>query len=268
MIRGFRKGVNPATVVAVLALVFAMTGGAYAAKRYLISSTSQISPKVLKELEAMAGKGSAPGPQGAAGADGARGPQGPSGAPGPQGAPGAPGAPGALGASVTSRSFTEQKGPCKEGGSEFKAASKVTYACNGSPWASGGTLPSGATETGVFDYANLPEPGALSVSMPISFPIPLSEALGASEVHFIAPGEKGEGNGCPTTSEAANPEAEPGNMCLFDTSTADVISPSGLMANPAKKTLGTATTGAVLHVLLAEANKPVVFEGTWAVTAR
>jgi hypothetical protein len=33
-----------------LALVFAMTGGAYAARKIIITSTKQISPKVLKKL--------------------------------------------------------------------------------------------------------------------------------------------------------------------------------------------------------------------------
>ena len=43
---------SPATVIATLALVFAMTGGAYAASKFLITSTKQISPKVLKSLRA------------------------------------------------------------------------------------------------------------------------------------------------------------------------------------------------------------------------
>ena len=61
-----------ANVAATLALVFAMSGGALAAKHYLISSTSQISPKVLKELKK-------------AGARGATGAAGPRGRPGPTG---------------------------------------------------------------------------------------------------------------------------------------------------------------------------------------
>ena len=40
-----------ANVAATLALVFAMSGGAPAANHYLITSTNQISPKVLKELK-------------------------------------------------------------------------------------------------------------------------------------------------------------------------------------------------------------------------
>lgn len=37
-----------ANVAMTVALVFAMSGGAYAASRYMITSTKQISPKVLK----------------------------------------------------------------------------------------------------------------------------------------------------------------------------------------------------------------------------
>lgn len=44
------RRVSPSMVVAVLALVFAMGGGAFAAGHYLITSTSQIKPSVLREL--------------------------------------------------------------------------------------------------------------------------------------------------------------------------------------------------------------------------
>ena len=65
MFGGIRKRVSYTNVVLTLILVFAMSGGAYAAGRYLITSTKQISPKVLK---ALAGKSGATGPAGAAGA--------------------------------------------------------------------------------------------------------------------------------------------------------------------------------------------------------
>ena len=54
-----------------MALVFAMAGGAAAASHYLITSSKQISPKVLKELKT----------PGAKGATGAAGPAGPTGRP-------------------------------------------------------------------------------------------------------------------------------------------------------------------------------------------
>jgi hypothetical protein len=45
-----RRHVTYANVTATLALVFAMSGGALAAKHYLVNSTKQISPKVLGAL--------------------------------------------------------------------------------------------------------------------------------------------------------------------------------------------------------------------------
>lgn len=45
-----RRHLNYANVVATLALVFAMSGGALAAQHYLLSSPKQISPKVLRSL--------------------------------------------------------------------------------------------------------------------------------------------------------------------------------------------------------------------------
>jgi hypothetical protein len=76
-----------ANVVATLALVFAMAGGAAAASHYLITSTKQISPKVLKELKKTGARG-ATGPAGAQGAQGAAGANGVNGAAGAKGEPG------------------------------------------------------------------------------------------------------------------------------------------------------------------------------------
>jgi hypothetical protein len=86
-----RRHLTYANIAATLALVFAMTGGALAAKHYLVNSTSQINPKVLKKL------------RGAKGATGAKGAQ------GIQGAPGAPGAPGGQGPIGPSNVFSAFK---------------------------------------------------------------------------------------------------------------------------------------------------------------
>jgi hypothetical protein len=72
-----RRHLNYANVVATLALVFAMSGGALAAKHYLINSTKQINPKVLKKLRGNVGKTGATGPAGAAGLQGKEGPPNP-----------------------------------------------------------------------------------------------------------------------------------------------------------------------------------------------
>jgi hypothetical protein len=82
---------SPSSVVAVVALFFALGGSAIAARHYLITSTSQIKPSVLKKLRGKAGLAGARGLQGSGGPQGpqgATGPQGPQGGTGPQG-PGA-----------------------------------------------------------------------------------------------------------------------------------------------------------------------------------
>jgi Collagen triple helix repeat (20 copies) len=99
-----RRHLTYANVTATLALVFAMSGGALAAKHYLINSTKQISPKVLKALRGRTGKPGATGKEGPAGKEGApgatgkEGPRGPEGAPGPTGLPGKEGPKGERGA--------------------------------------------------------------------------------------------------------------------------------------------------------------------------
>jgi hypothetical protein len=83
-----------ANVVATLALVFAMSGGALAAKHYVINSTKQLNPKVLKALR---GKNGSRGAKGATGAAGLAGPIGAKGAIGSTGGAGPIGSTGATG---------------------------------------------------------------------------------------------------------------------------------------------------------------------------
>ena len=80
-----RRHLTYANVAATLALVFAMSGGALAAKHYLVNSTKQINPTVLKKLR---GKAGPKGTTGATGKDGAPGKEGTQGKQGAQGAPG------------------------------------------------------------------------------------------------------------------------------------------------------------------------------------
>lgn len=82
-----RRRLTYANVAATMALVFSMSGGALAASHYLINSTKQISPKVLKKLKGNAGA------KGLTGSPGATGKEGPAGKEGPQGKEGSPGAP-------------------------------------------------------------------------------------------------------------------------------------------------------------------------------
>lgn len=92
-----RRHLNYANVTATLALVFAMSGGALAASHYLINSTKQINPKVLKKLAGKPGATGATGPAGSAGATGKEGPQGKEGPTGKEGTTGKEGPKGETG---------------------------------------------------------------------------------------------------------------------------------------------------------------------------
>jgi hypothetical protein len=279
----FRRHLSYANVVATLALFLAMSGGAaYAASRYLITSTRQIKPSVLASLQGRAG------PAGLAGVAGSRGV---AGAAGPQGPAGANGADGVNGSGLTGSEFKGHKGSCKEGGVEFTAASGITYACDGlegeegtpgkngkegSPWTAGGTLPSGSSETGVWFLHDKVPAGEFfgSDAVAISFPIPLAKGIGASGVEYVGSG--GNGGSCPGTVE--EPKAGPGDLCVYQGAIEEepaetetlIISRGGIV--PPGGTLGTVTgtgtSGAVAHVYYEGPNEgPIAMQGSWAVTA-
>jgi hypothetical protein len=219
-------------VISVIALVFAMAGGAYAAKKYAITSTSQIKPSVLKSLQGKAG---------APGANGAAGPQGPAGAKGETGAAGAIGAAGIAGAA----GVTGATGPTGK---------------EGSPWTQLGTLPSEETETGAWSY-NSDTAGEEELYIAISFPISLPEALPSTSVHFLAEGEGGTAD-CPGT--VASPEAEPGHLCVYSKILIGVGA-SKFIVDPGTIGVGAASSGALLNISMAPGGG--VGFGTWAVTA-
>ena len=213
-----RRHINATTVVAVVALVFAMTGGAFAASKFLITSTKQIKPSVLASLKGKAGAKGAAGPAGAQGAAGA---QGPAGTAGPAGKDGAAGANGTNGASVTSKQLSTNEAACaKEGGTELTAAEgKKTTVCNGKTGFTS-TLPSGKTETGVWSIGPITVTQAAEIpgryfTTSISFPIPLEASLDENHVKVIGEHEVGKlGEGCGGGS-AEMPIAEPGYLCVY-----------------------------------------------------
>lgn len=97
-----KRLLQPSLVLAALAAFFAVGGAAVATKRYVLTSSHQISPKVLAQLRGRTGATGARGSAGAPGPAGAAGQAGPAGPAGPAGAAGATGSPEA--GMMTSRS--------------------------------------------------------------------------------------------------------------------------------------------------------------------
>jgi hypothetical protein len=251
---------NPATGIAFLALIFAITGVSFAATgggsssggqhATLTATASKAKPKAKAGPRGPAGKNGAPGATGPAGPAGpagvgTAGPAGPTGATGPAGA----GTQGPAGANGTNG---------ENGAKGLPGVCSVAAAC---------ILPAGVTETGTWAVAGPPDGppdfgGAPSAA--VSFAIPLAKA---PKVNIIESG-KGSGTGCPTTSELAKPEAEEGNLCIFVTpggvgnenvGQLAIVSPEGSFGESGK-------TGTVVFVKPLGAGN-VSASGTWAVTA-
>jgi len=248
-------------VISVMALVFAMFGGAYAAS----NSSGGGKATASKGKKAKAKKGPR-GPRGATGPAGPAGPVGPAGANGKDGANGANGTNGANGASVTSQPATLAE--CPEGGTKFTSASGTSKACNGeaglegpegSPWTELGVLPSEKTETGVFLASSeaggffLEELALASISIPIPLAGPLS-----NEVEYVtgAPGANCENTDHPGTASEVNPEADPGFLCVYEQD----------KENLSYEGAGTISVAGTWLSYLVTAS-PAYARGSWAVTA-
>jgi hypothetical protein len=248
-------------VIAGLALVFAMTGGAYAAKKYLITSTKQISPSVLKSLQGKAGPA---GPAGAAGA-GTPGAQGPAGPQGPAGKDGANGTNGKDGTNGTNGKEGSQ------GATGLKGAAGVTGAVGvtgpaGSPWTLGGTLPKGATETGAWSTLGGEFGGPSTVTLDLSFTVPLTEALSGEHVHLLKEGET-DATHC-TGGTAASPKANEGELCVYTASGAFSELESAIEKAGAVAVAETGASRSGAFLLLAGLEKQGIVHGTWAVTGK
>jgi hypothetical protein len=252
------KHLTPSTVIASLALVLAMTGGAYAASKYLITKTSQIKPSVLKSLQ---GKTGHAGPAGPAGAPGA-------GSQGPAGAGGAKGETGAAGAAGTN-------------GTNGKDGKNGEKGATGSPWTAGGTLPSGETEQGDWSLAATATATGQRLTSSISFVIPLAAPLTNAEKcgtagkpaclsHFIKEGGTPP-SACPGTVQ--EPKAEAGNLCVFVKQEENTEPHFGFLffQNPegtTEESLFNATGKVGTNVeAQSKAAGPAFAYGTWAVTA-
>ncbi len=249
-----RRHLTPSMLIALLALVFAVTGGAFAASGHggpdgLPGGNHGLSAlaKIAKSKNKTSPRGPR-GPRGATGlagktgATGAIGPVGPQGASGPAGPAGANGASGATGepVKITKAGSAE----CKEGGTHFKNATGEGNACNGeaSETLGGGesglpvALPEGKTETGTWSaHVDLKEhefkegETELYVSAPLSFPVPLAAPLPEAQWHFVTIAEQEGTGGAKVPAECEgepkpgvkvkgsveNPQAAKGWLCMY-----------------------------------------------------
>ncbi len=193
--------------VAVLALVVAMAGGAYAAGGLTKTQEKQVT-KIAKKY---AGKPGAAGPTGPAGTAGAA---------GKNGTDGTNGGPGTNGKSVAIG--TTAPGCGARGGHTIEVAGEAATkqnVCNGEegkPWTELGVLPEGQAETGAWGFTRLPvAPGFGGLQVPISFPIPLASPLSETAAHIVGISQTGPPECEGGTSEA--PAAAPGNLCVYIT---------------------------------------------------
>jgi hypothetical protein len=275
-----RKRFTYANVAMTLALVFAMTGGAFAAGKYLITSTKQIKPSVLKQFHGKAGPAGKEGPAGKNGTNGTQGPAG-------------------------------EKGPAGPEGKEGKAGPEGKEGKTGATGQTGftATLPSKATETGDWDLdvqrgAEAPVSTSVSFNIQLAAPLINAKECGAAGkpacvVHMLNSKDEEayiEGTevkhkaptGCPGNVE--EPGAEPGNLCIFTKSEENIdyeyelVRRKGIKAcrlavlspflcaslqvagGQEKEGEGADATGFAIAAIEQTA-EPLMTSGTWAVTA-
>jgi hypothetical protein len=221
MFQVLRKHFNPATVMAFAALVFAITGGAFAATGGRGGGGSGGGPSAKASasvgsrtvVAVAAKKKAAPkatrGPAGPKGATGPAGPAGPAGSAGAAGAKGENGAAGGQG----------PQGPQGEKGEKGESGSQGPSGTTGFTK----TLPAKETETGEWGLS-IPATGAYQHGLDVvSFVIPLAKAPAA---HYLREDgkepffnettkkeEQREQASCPGNVES--PKALPGNLCIY-----------------------------------------------------
>lgn len=246
-----RKRLGIPGIIAVIALVFAMAGGAWAAKGgVVIKKLSQIAPRVQKQLKGKAGPQGPAGPQGLSGGAGAK---------GDKGDKGDSGSNGAAGKSVVTTPIAEGEVACEGFGgteAEVEGSGEPEEVCNGETGFTE-TLPSEKTETGTWAAVVSGEAFA-----PVSFSIPLEAVIPAANVHKT--GDVGFASSCEGT--AADPQADPGHLCVY-TGFLDLVAPATTLVGifpatgpPAVE--GAAISGAFVYLAGGEGGG-----GTFAVTA-
>jgi hypothetical protein len=262
-------------VISVIALVFAMFGGAYAASNSSDGGKATVSAKAKKGPRGPKGPKGPKGDTGPAGPAGPAGPKGDTGAAGANGKDGTPGATGAAGQSVTGAAIAAG-GACGAGvtGVKYTLGATSTNVCNGKEGPQGPAgqdgetgfteeLPSEKTLMGSW-VTGVTASNQTGATADISFGIPYP---GNPAVKFVPAGDTSITE-CP--GSAGNPEAAPGTLCIYTTFlTGEATFNKGFTEGQAGK------AGTVLLIETKQIEpEPGVFThipslglGTWAVTA-
>jgi Collagen triple helix repeat (20 copies) len=270
MLSSFRDRFGAAgLIVAVIALVTALAGGALAANNSGGGATAtaskakgKVGPRGPRGPKGPAGPAGPQGPQGPAGANGKDGATGPTGPEGPKGPEGPQGPIGKTG---------------KEGPEGPEGPQGPTGTFGGIP------LPADVTETGYWSFAtngtNTIEEGdgdSVTLGSPdayanLSFPVATSEPVGGANIHiqgvdpnFSNTCGKGEGG---AGGSAVKPKAPKGALCIWvlvqenATPVVTCVAPGG----GCEAENGITAVGGVLR-FTTEADGPALGGGTWALT--
>lgn len=270
--------------VAIVALIVALSGGAYAATA---TNSAKKPAKGLTKAQVLALIKANPGPPGSPGAPGPAGGAGPKGEQGVAGSKGDPGSKGDAGTGIKLTPIPVGAGGCSQlGGAtleENASPNAKKDICNGAkgaqgdkgdpgdPWSVGGVLPPGRSETGAWAFTAADDDAEIAV--PISFTIPLpgeptEEEFAEDDVHYQDDADFA--TACPAGS-AGEPKAPPGKLCVFYNSfggapvnaTFTRISKLNLFETP-----GVSNSGAVVQFAFSGAAGELARgSGSWAVTA-
>lgn len=275
--------------VAIVALIVALSGGAYAATA---TDSAKKPAKGLTKAQVIAliKANSKPGPPGSPGSPGPAGGPGSKGDQGIQGPKGDKGDKGDAGTGINLIPIGIG-GPASKCGGRGGATLKENAApgaekdiCTGEkgaqgdkgdpgdPWSVGGVLPPGRTETGAWAFSAAEDDGAILV--PISFPIPLAgepteEGFSEERVHFQS--DSDFSTECPTGG-VNEPKAPPGHLCVFYRTEAGGGTPVNAtftqIAQLGVPFAGASNSGAMLEFAFSgAAGESAHGFGSWAVTA-
>jgi hypothetical protein len=231
MVAFVRRRVTYVNVVLTVGALFLMTGGAYAAKHYVITSAKQIKPSVLKQLRGKVGKAGPAGKEGPVGKEGKAGGQGVQGPAGPTGAIGPMGERG-------------ETGPRGEPGETGFVE----------------TLPSGKSVRGEWSLVGATPEGSLTIESSVDFAFRMQSV---PQAHFIDAGATLP-SGCSGTVEA--PVAAPGNLCVFAKVAPENVEGGVVIVNTTERNLGASHTGFTLAAL-SKVKGQVLAIGSWVATA-